>query len=76
MRLDEPAHFEALASIAWTFNNHAADSDYRARGPVIDVDADSRIRAVRYNSFLRASRPQCRSRGERCIPLSASRKST
>jgi len=21
MRLDEPAHFEALASIAWTFNN-------------------------------------------------------
>ena len=54
LRRQQPHHFDALAAIRWTFNTRATTSDYRACAPIIDVDAGGRIRAVRYNSFLRA----------------------
>lgn len=54
MREEEPGHFAALCEIAWEFTNRDAQSDYRFRGPVIDLDARGGIVGVRYNTWLRA----------------------
>lgn len=54
MRHEEPDFFTALSTIPWTFNNRARDSDYRASGPIIELDATGIVGSVRYNTFLRA----------------------
>lgn len=54
MRREEPEHFQSLVTDVWEYNNRARLSDYRGRGPVVEIDADGRIVGVRYNTFLRA----------------------
>jgi len=54
MRLEEPEHFDALTRIHWEFKNRAGDCDYRATGPVIELDADGAVTGIRFNPFLRA----------------------
>ena len=54
MRIEAPEHFESLIRDVWEYNNRARNSDYRARGPVVELNADGQITGIRYNSFLRA----------------------
>lgn len=54
MRDEEPEHFHSLVTDHWEYNNRARQSDYRARGPVVETNAEDRITGVRYNTFLRA----------------------
>ncbi len=54
MREEAPEHFESLTRDAWEYNNRARTSDYRARGPVVELDDNGQIEGIRYNSFLRA----------------------
>lgn len=54
LRVEEPAHFDALTRINWEYKNRAKDCDYRARGPIIKLDEDGNITEIRFNPFLRA----------------------
>jgi gamma-butyrobetaine dioxygenase len=54
MRREEPEHFASLTTDIWDYNNRATTSDYRASGPVVELDAGGRITGVRYNTWLRA----------------------
>lgn len=54
MRVEEPEHFETLTTVAWRFNNRSKTSSYIAEGPILDLDKDGQIRAVRYTTWLRA----------------------
>ncbi|WP_406649613.1 TauD/TfdA family dioxygenase [Aliisedimentitalea scapharcae] len=54
MREDEPEHYQSLVTDVWDYSNRARRSDYRARGPVVETDANGTITGVRYNTFLRA----------------------
>ena len=51
---EEPQHWRSLTEDVWEYNNRARGSDYRGRGPVVELSADGRITGVRYNTFLRA----------------------
>lgn len=52
MRREEPEHFAVLTTDIWQFNNRAKDNDYRAAGPIIDLDRDGNITSVRYTPWL------------------------
>lgn len=54
MRREEPAHFESLVGDSWLYNNRAKNTDYRAAGPVVELDSRGHVCAVRYNTWLRA----------------------
>ncbi|GAB5467265.1 MAG: hypothetical protein Kilf2KO_02950 [Rhodospirillales bacterium] len=54
LRIAEPTHFRSLVTDRWEYNNRAKTSDYRGRGPVVEIDAAGTIVGVRYNTFLRA----------------------
>ena len=54
MRREEPAHFQSLIADVWEYNNRAKTTDFRAAGPVVELDAGGRVASVRYNTWLRA----------------------
>lgn len=54
IRAEDPETWEAMTSIHWTYNNRAKDSSYKASGPMVDLDAEGRITALRYETWLRA----------------------
>ena len=54
IRTEDPALFETLTTLPWTFANRGRDVDHRATGPVIQLDADGAVRDVRYTVWLRA----------------------
>lgn len=51
---EEPAHYQALCDIHWTYNNRSKTSSYKATGPVIERDMSGRVTGIRYNTWLRA----------------------
>lgn len=54
LRAEEPAHFAALSTVVWEFNNRAKNCDYRARGPVIALDETGRVSGIRFTPWLRS----------------------
>lgn len=54
LRNQKPDVFEALTTINWEFRNKSKTSDYRATGPVINLDAEGRPCDVRITPWLRA----------------------
>ncbi|WP_298435375.1 TauD/TfdA family dioxygenase [uncultured Jannaschia sp.] len=53
IRTEDQELFETLTTLDWTFGNRARDSDYRATGPVIALDAQGAVREIRYTVWLR-----------------------
>ena len=54
LRQEAPDDFEALTTVPWEFRNRAKDTDYRAAGPIIQLDADGAPVDVRFTPWLRA----------------------
>ena len=50
LREDAPEHFALLSGHEVPFRFSDAGSDLRARGPLIQLDRDGAVRAIRYNS--------------------------
>ena len=54
IRNEAPETFKALVDIPWVFNNRSRTTDYRAKGPVIELDDQGEVSAIRLTSWLRA----------------------
>ena len=54
IRRDHPEFFESLTKDIWLYNNRARTTDYRAEGPIVQLDARGAISAIRYTPWLRA----------------------
>ncbi len=54
IRAEDPALFDTLCTVVWTYNNRARDTSYKASGPMVDLAPDGRIAAIRYETWLRA----------------------
>ncbi len=52
MRREEPENFASLTTDNWSFNNRAKSNDYRASGPIIDLDKNGEVCAIRYTPWL------------------------
>lgn len=52
LRLRDPAAFDLLVRVQVPFRFHDADTDIRARKPVIRTDADGRVTEVCFNAHL------------------------
>ncbi len=54
IRAEDPDTWEAMTTIPWTYNNRAKTTSYKASGPMVDLDANGQITALRYETWLRA----------------------
>lgn len=54
LREEEPETWAAMTEIPWTYNNRAKGTSYKASGPMVDLDRDGAITALRYETWLRA----------------------
>ena len=54
LRAEEPETWEAMTTIPWTYNNRAKTTSYKAAGPMVELDANAKITALRYETWLRA----------------------
>lgn len=54
IRAEDPDTWEAMVTIPWTYNNRARGTSYKASGPMVDLDDQGQITALRYETWLRA----------------------
>ncbi|MEL7213965.1 MAG: TauD/TfdA family dioxygenase [Pseudomonadota bacterium] len=54
IRAEDPDTWDAMTTIPWTYNNRAKSTSYKATGPMVDLDANDQITALRYETWLRA----------------------
>jgi len=54
IRTNDPDIFESLITDVWHYNNRAKTTDYRASGPLVELDSDGAISSVRFNTWLRS----------------------
>ena len=54
MRVEQPDAFTSLCQDVWTFNNRAKSSDYRAKGPIAELNEVGQVTGIRFTPWLRA----------------------